>query len=130
MEEVKAPKKIKAGEYLKYSFSRAEREENARTLARKTQALDEIEARKKQLTADLKAEMEAACVEVQKLARWVNDEYDYRIIDCEWTLHTPRTGMKRLARLDTGDVVKEVAMNTPEMQENLPFEEKATPENK
>lgn len=116
-------KPIKISEYLKYDFTPAERQENARTLARKTQALAEIEMRKKRLTADLKAEQETAEATVQQLARFVNDEYDYRMIECEVKLHSPRTGMKELIRLDTGEIVKELAMNTAEMQENLPFED-------
>ena len=116
-------KKLKSSEYLKYTFTPAERTDNARMLARKTQALSELELRKKRLAADIKAEQETAEAEVQRLARFVNDEYDYRIIDCEFTLHTPRTGLKTLVRLDTGEIVKEVAMTTDEMQQQLPFEE-------
>jgi len=116
-------KQLKTTEYLRYDFTVPEQRENARTLARKTQALDEIDARRKRLMADLKAEEEAALAEVQKLARWVHDEYDYRMIDCECLLNTPRNGLKRLVRLDTGEVLKEVAMVSTELQENLPFEE-------
>jgi hypothetical protein len=117
------PKPIKTTQYLKYAFSGHEREENARALARKTQALDEIERKKKQLMADLKAEQETAAAEVQKLARWVNDEYDYRMLDCMWHLHLPRNGMKTLVRVDTGELVEEREMNADELQEYLPFEE-------
>jgi hypothetical protein len=117
----KTMKQIKISEYLKYAFSESERTENAKNLARRTQALDEIERKKKQLTADLKAEQETAAAEVQKLARWVNDEYDFRMIECELKLNSPKAGMKEIIRLDTGEIVTEKKMSADEMQETLPF---------
>lgn len=119
------PKPVKVTEYLRYQFSAEEQKENAQGLARKTQALAELEARKKRLTADLKAEQETAEAEVQKLSRFVNDEYDYRMIECEWHFHQPKNGTKQLIRLDTGEISKEVFMSGAEMQDNLPFEETA-----
>lgn len=113
----------KTTEYLRYQFTLDEQRENAKELARRNQALAELEARKKRLTADLKAEQETAEAEVQKLSRWVNDEHSYRMIDCEWHFHEPKTGMKQLIRLDTGEVAKEVFMSGAEMQEVLPLEE-------
>lgn len=119
----------KTTEYLRYKFSAEEQHENAKNLARRNQALAELEARKKRLTADLKAEQETAEAEVQKLSRWVNDEHDYRMIECEWTFHCPKTGTKRLVRLDTGEIVKEIFMSRQEMQEVLPLEDTPTEEN-
>ena len=110
-------KTVKTAEYLRYDFTKPEKRENAHDLARKTQYVDEIELRKKRLTADLKAEAETAASEVQRLARFVHDEHDYRMIDCEWEMNTPKNGRKWLVRLDTGEVVKEVAMTPGELQD-------------
>lgn len=115
------PKKVT--EYLKYQFSEEETRENAKRLARKNQEIAELELKKKQLAADLKAEMDTAAADAARLARWVNDEYDFRMVDCEIMLNSPREGQKTMFRLDTGEVVKTEKMTADEMQQVMEFAE-------
>ena len=112
----------KTQEYLKYEFSPNEARENAKKLARAIQQIAELELKKKQIMADLKSEADTAASDSAKLARWVNDGFDYRQIDCEVVFHAPREGYKTLIRLDTYEHVKNEPMTWPEKQDNL-FEE-------
>lgn len=109
----------KVSEYLKYQFSEEETKDNAKRLARKNQELAELELKKKQLAADIKSEMDAATADAARLARWVNDEYDFRMVDCEVMLDSPTAGQKTIFRLDTGEVVKTEKMSADEMQQTL-----------
>lgn len=111
----------KVAEYLKYQFCSEETAENAKLLARKNQQIVELELKKKQLASDIKAEAEALAADVAKLARWVNDEYDFRMVDCEVMLDSPTAGQKTAYRIDTGEVVKTEKMTTDELQQVLSF---------
>lgn len=111
----------KVAEYLKYQFSPEETHENAKQLARKNQQLTELDLKKKQMAADLKSELDTATAETARLARWVNDEYDFRMVDCEVILDSPEAGQKTLYRLDTGEVVKTEKMTPEELQQVLQF---------
>jgi hypothetical protein len=120
---VMANRTKKIAEYLKYQFSVEETRENAKRLARKNQELAELELKKKQLAADIKAEIDNANADAAKLARWVNDEYDFRMVDCEVMLDSPTAGLKTVYRLDTAEVVKQEKMSTEEMQQSLQFQD-------
>jgi len=113
----------KTSEYLKYEFSADEARRNAKDLARQNQAAVELELKKKQLAADIKAEADAACSRIATLARWVNDGYDFRPIDCEIRFNDPIDGKKTIVRTDTGEVVKEIDMLPVEMQDELELEQ-------
>ena len=111
----------KITEYLKYQFSEDETRDNAKKLARKNQELAELELKKKQLAADIKSEIDSANADAARLARWVNDEYDFRMVECEVILNSPIVGQKTTCRLDTGEIVKTDRMSSEEMQQNLPI---------
>ena len=112
----------KCTEYLRYQFTPEETATNAQDLARKTQAIAELELMKKQLAADLKAKMDAALAEVAKLARWVNDGHDFRSLPCIVKFNDPRNGRKTIFREDTGEVVRTDDMDASESQEELPLQ--------
>jgi hypothetical protein len=111
----------KVAEYLKYEFSEEETRDNAKSLARTSQQLSELELKKKQMMADIKSEIDDANAYAARLARWVNDEYDFRNVECEVTFDTPSPGWKTIVRLDTGESVKEARMTSEEMQQALPL---------
>jgi hypothetical protein len=112
----------KVAEYLKYSFSEEETRDNAKKLARKNQELTELELKKKQLAADIKAETDAATADAARLARWVNDEYDFRMVECEIVYDSPTAGRKTTYRIDTGEIVKEEKMSSDESQQVIQFQ--------
>lgn len=112
----------KCTEYLKYQFTPEETAINAKDLARQNQALIELELKKKQLMTDLKAEFDKASMEVARLSRWVNDEYDFRQVPCVIKYNSPKTGRKLIVREDTGEIVRDDDMSAEEGQEILPLE--------
>lgn len=111
----------KTTEYLKYAFSEEETRANAKELARKNQQLTELDLKRKQLVSDLKAEAETMNADAARLARWVNDEYGFRLVDCEVLLDDPESGTKTIVRIDTGEIVKTEKMTSDELQQSLQF---------
>lgn len=111
----------KCNEYLKYEFTAEETAENAKDLARRTMALAELELKKRQLAADIKAETDKVTAEVARLSRFVNDEYDFRMIACTVNFNDPMNGKKTIFRKDTGEAVRTDDMDGSEMQEPLPL---------
>jgi hypothetical protein len=110
--------------YVKVTFTREQRAEFALELARKTQHLGELDQQKKEVAAALKAQIEEEIAKQQKLARFVNDGYDFRDVEIRWMMHYPKNGQKTAIRLDTEETTGIVEGMTPlEMQEDLPFEE-------
>jgi hypothetical protein len=105
-------------EYLKYHFNREELAEIADAMAKSAGEMDAAEAKKKSVTAQVKAEFEAASADHQKNARLYRDKFDYRNIDCEMLLDH-FTGRVTVFRLDTGELVKSRAMTAEERQQEL-----------
>ena len=110
--------------YLKVTFTRDQRAEFALELARKTQHLAELEIQKKQVIAALKAQYEDEAALQARLARFVNDGYDFRDIEIRWMMNYPRAGQKTAVRLDAEEATGIVeAMSEKERQADLPFED-------
>lgn len=110
--------------YLKVTFTREQRAEFALELARKTQHLAELEMQKKQVTAALKAQYEDEAALQAKLARFVNDGYDFRDVEIRWMMNYPRNGQKTAFRIDLDEATGVVeAMSAKERQEDLPFDD-------
>jgi hypothetical protein len=111
------PKTIKVN--LKYTFTPEEKQEIATTLARANQRKVELEEQKKQVDADLKAQITETESAIAREARRYTTGYEYRDIDCSVVYHSPRQGFKTIYRIDTGEWVREMEMNSTELQENL-----------
>ncbi len=113
--------------YLRVVFTRDERAEFALELARKTQHMAELELQKKEVASAMKAQIDEEQIQQQKLARFVNDGYDYRNVDIRWMMNYPRSKQKTAIRLDTEEVTNIVESMTPEeLQADLPFEDAPT----
>jgi hypothetical protein len=115
--------KVKCSDYLKCLFSREEKEVFSSELAQQIAALDQLRIHKKQIVKSADSDIAEAETEIKKLATFVKDGYEFRMVDCEcaydYTLAT-----KVITRLDTGEVVRKVAMTTVELQRTLPLEPK------
>jgi hypothetical protein len=110
--------------YLKVTFTREQRAEFALELARKTQHIVELELQKKQVATALKATIEEEATLQAKLARFVNDGYDFRDVEIRWMMHYPKTGQKTAVRIDNEEATGIVeAMSDKERQEDLPFDD-------
>jgi hypothetical protein len=106
---------------VKYTFTRGELLELGDELARAADDVREIEARKKELTSAVTAELKKANGRVFTLAGKIRDRHEMREVTCIVHYGSPRPGMKLLTRQDTGEVVREEPMTTEEMQEGLDF---------
>ena len=56
---------------------------------------------------------------IGRLSRDINGGWEMRYIECVCQFHTPTIATKRIVRQDTGEVVRECAMEKDELQENL-----------
>ena len=117
--------------YLKVTFTRDQRAEFALELARKTQHLGELDQQKKEVASALKAQIEEEIAKQQKLARFVNDGYDFRDVEIRWMMNYPRSGQKTAVRIDNEEATGIVeAMSDKERQEDLPFDDEPTAKGK
>lgn len=118
----------KTTEYMRYDFRQSELLEHARNLGRLNQELATAQERKKAVSADLAAAVKRCEEAVAEETRLVTNGYEYRDIECTVWYHEPRSGVKTIARGDTGEFVKEARMTHDELQEALPFDDQAQPE--
>jgi hypothetical protein len=108
-------------EELKYTFTRAELLELGDALARAADDVREIEARKKEATSAISADLKRANGRVFTLAGKIKDRSEMREVQCIAYYGVPRAGMKTIRRADSGEDVREVAMTAEEMQQGLDF---------
>jgi hypothetical protein len=55
----------------------------------------------------------------RKLARVIRGRVELRMVQCAVLFHAPLEGVKRIVRMDTGEVVREEPMTDSEKQLNL-----------
>lgn len=122
---MEGPKVMNPTKYIKVEFTREERATFALELARKTQHLTELEMHKKQVASAIKAQMEEELALQAKLARFVNDGFNFKEVEIRWILDTPRKGLKTAMRLDTYEFLdfETEAMTDGDRQMALKFEE-------
>lgn len=87
-------------------------------LARSNASKDESEERKKEVDAQLKAEIESHSTRALNLARKINNGYEYRDVECVTDLNFTKNSAT-VTRLDTGEVVEKRAMTDDERQTGL-----------
>lgn len=110
-------------EELRYDFTEPEKDSMGRTLAQKTDALIELEGQVKAQAAANKMAVDASRRELALLAENINRGWEMRTVELIHELDTPRAGLKRLVRSDTGKTVREERMTDAELQVPLPLEQ-------
>lgn len=113
----KAPKIIK--EYLRYEFTEDELKWKSKDLARSVQLQTAAQEEQKAAQAQFKERIESCVASIGRLSRDINGGWEMRNIDCLVQFHTPSIATKRIIRQDTGELVRECAMEKHELQENL-----------
>lgn len=108
-------------EEVKYTFTRGELLELGDELARAADDVREIEARKKELTASITAELKKANGRVFTLAGKIRDRHEMREVQCIAYFGVPRAGLKTIRRADTQEELRQEAMTAEEMQQGLDF---------
>jgi len=107
--------KVQVDEFLPCKLSEKELLQAARELAANTQDMDALEGRKKRVNDDIKAEVSKLEAEISVNSRKISTGEEYRIVPCEWEKDFT-TGIKKMRRLDTLDVVKEKNIDQSERQ--------------
>lgn len=110
-------------EAVKFTFGAVDIQELGQKLARETQNVYDLEARKKEIDADLSAQIKAANGRVSDTTTRLNNGYEMREVEVLVLLDEPKQGMKRLVRIDTNEVLREEAMTLEEMQRGFGFRE-------
>lgn len=113
------PRIEKTRRWLKYAFSPTEITSFSQDLASRVQSLNRLEEEKKEIADSFKARMSAEGAKINQISLWITNGFDFRDIDCEVQYHTPKTGVKSIVRLDTGELVETIEMGDAEMQEPL-----------
>lgn len=113
-------RKVKCKRYLKYTFTRDEKEAISDSLARNISDLKQKQLAKKEVVKSLDSEIAAFETEVSNLATKVKDGYEYRNIDCEMVFDI-ETRMKTVYRMDDETVVERLPMTADELQQDLGF---------
>ena len=112
---------------LRYVFNTRELADIADKVSQLVREVEDREARKKAVAAQLKAELEQAVNELRMMSGKHRDGYEYRDVDCEVEKNF-RMGLVTTTRLDTGEIVGERAMTTEERQQALKLEPNSSPE--
>lgn len=113
----KPPKTV--DEYLRYDFTEDELKEKSKELARALQMKERAESEQKAAQAQFKDRVESQQNVISRVGREIYSGWEMRNIQCRVDFHTPTTATKRITRIDTGEIVREAAMNYSELQENL-----------
>lgn len=96
-------------------------------LARKQQDLAQADMDKKASAAAHKEKMERLASEINTVSRNVVNGYEFRSVECRWE-YDWKEGVKRLYRLDTGELVDTKGISEYERQQHLELEDKEEPE--
>lgn len=108
------PLKKDCSQQLRYLFNSDELREQGKRLAETHSKLDELDKDKKRVTSEFTSKINAVKAEAGSLSAKVNTGYELRDILCTAVMDTPKLGMKRITRNDTGEVVSEEPMTPTE----------------
>ncbi len=111
--------------FLKCDFTDAEKADFGSELARASVAKKSLEDQKKEVDAQLKADIVAQETIIARLAQSINTGSEFRNIECRVELDTPEPGKKRVIRLDTGEEVYIKPMTDSDRQMVLDLQSKA-----
>lgn len=92
-------------------------------LARLTQSQAELEDKKKEVTADYKAKIDACISQSRVIARKVSSGKEMRDVECRWD-YIWNENIKYLIRLDTFEIIDSKVITEDEKQRHFEFEKK------
>ncbi len=103
---------------LQCTLTRDETLTYAGDLAKAEQDKISVEERLKELKDEFKLKLSQIDVEIGRKSRAINNGYEYRDIDCEWSFDW-KEGRKKLIRQDTGDIVETDDISEYEKQQEM-----------
>lgn len=86
---------------------------------------EELELRKKEVSASLKASIEEQSSMIARDSRILQNGYEYRNVECMVTFNMPESGRKSYYRRDTGAFVRSAEMTDADRQTAMDFDESA-----
>jgi len=113
-------------EYLKCLLTEKEKTELSAKIAKAISDRTSAEAKLKEVSASIKAQIAQLDAEISEKALQINNGYEYRNVECRMDKDY-RLGSVTITRLDTGEVIRERPMTAEERQMELPGEKKEKP---
>lgn len=104
---------------LEVTLTPKELQEKGQEMAAAVLQYDDYESEKKEIAKDLGDKMKDLHLKLSALARVTRRKTEVKPVDCKVELNTPETGTKRITRLDTKVIIKELPMTVAERQSNL-----------
>ena len=104
--------------YVKHVFNEDEKRDLASDLAQKIMAKNNLELKKKEVAAQIKAEIDATESLIAQLSTHYNQGYAFMDIKCR-VERDYETKQVHYYRLDTGENVESRAMTQDELQQEL-----------
>ena len=113
-------------EYLKCQLTEKEKTELSAKIAKAISDRASAEAKLKEVSASIKAQIAQLDAEISEKALQINNGYEYRNVECRMDKDY-RLGSVTITRLDTGEVIRERPMTAEERQLELPSQKKDKP---
>jgi len=113
-------------EYLKCQLTEKEKTELSAKIAKAISDRASAEAKLKEVSASIKAQIAQLDAEISEKALQINNGYEYRNVECRMDKDY-RLGSVTITRLDTGEVIRERPMTAEERQLELPSQKKEKP---
>ena len=110
-------------EYLKCHLTEKEKTELSAKIAKAISDRSSAEAKLKEVSASIKAQIAQLDAEISEKALQINNGYEYRNVECRMDKDY-RLGTVTITRLDTGEVIRERPMTAEERQMELLGEKK------
>jgi hypothetical protein len=104
---------------LEVKLTPKELQEKGQEMASAMLKYDEYEEEKKAIANDLGAKMKELHAKLSSLAKVTRRKTEVRPVECTVELDTPETGTKRITRVDTKAVIKEMPMTMAERQTEM-----------
>jgi len=106
---------------LKVILTETELQKKGQELAQCNQGIAEKKAHKKEVSAQIDADIKKFELQVLSLSRAIQNGFEYRDVECVW-LYEWASGKKRLIRRDTAEEIDCKSITEAERQQHIDFE--------
>lgn len=110
-------------EALKFTFGPTDIQDLGQKLARENQNVYDLESRKKEIDAEMAAQIKSANNRCSELTTKLNNGYEMREVEVLVLFDEPKQGIKRIVRVDNNEHLRDEAMTLEEMQRGFGFNE-------
>ena len=107
-----------ATKYIKHTFTESEKRDLATELAQKISTKNELELKKKEVAAQIKADIDAADSQISQLSTHYNQGYMFKNVKCRVEF-IPGEKIVEYWRLDNGELVETRKATQDELQMDI-----------